>query len=107
MGLVYLDTDSGSPGILVNTGTPFAASVTGTAGIVQYLPNVSATQEPLYGFRLVSGTFAVTWDNLYNVRQFYGGGSASTGTTSDHEALTGLLGGSANNHYHLTPSQID
>ena len=27
-------------------------------------------------------------------------------TAADHEALTGLLGGSANNHFHLTPAQV-
>lgn len=106
MGLVYLDRDTGNPGFLINSGTPFSGAITGTNAVVPYLPYPSATQEPLYAFRLVSGTTSLTWANLYNVRQFIGG-STSTGTsTSNHEALSGLLGGSANNHYHLTPSQV-
>lgn len=106
MGLVYLDRETGNPGFLINSGTPFSGAITGTNAVVPYLPYPSATQEPLYGFRLVSGTTSLTWSNLYNVRQFIGG-STSTGTsTSNHEALSGLLGGSANNHYHLTPSQV-
>ena len=108
MGLVYLDRETGNPGFLINSGTPFSGAITGTNAIVPYLPFPSSTQEPLYAFRLVSGTSSITWDNLYNVRQFIGG-STSTGTSggvSDHESLTGLLGGSANNHYHLTPSQV-
>jgi hypothetical protein len=32
--------------------------------------------------------------------------TGSSSGVSDHEALTGLLGGSANNHWHLTPSQM-
>jgi len=105
MGLVYLNTDTGNPGVLI--GSPFASSITGTASVLSHLPYPSSTQEPLYGFRLVSGTTSLVWDNLYNVRQFYGGGSLTTGTSgvSDHESLTGLLGGSAGNHWHLDPTQ--
>lgn len=83
MGLVYLDTTTGNPGLLINSGTPFNAVLTGTSDVSPYIPYPSSTQEPLYAFRLVSGTSALTWDNLYNARQFIGGGqggSASTGT---------------------------
>lgn len=77
MGLVYLDRNTGNPGILVNSGTSFSASLTGTPDIAQYIPYPSSTQEPLYAFRLVSGTETIQWSNLYNVRQFIGGSTAS------------------------------
>ena len=97
MGLVYLDKDTGNPGILIASGTPFAGTITGTNAIVPYLPYPSSTQEPLYAFRLVSGTVSITWDNLYNVRQFVGG-STSTGSsgigplTADRVVITDLSG---------------
>lgn len=83
LGLITLNTDSGNPEVLIASGTPIAGGITGTAGILPYLPFPSSTQEPLYAFRLVSGTTSVNWPNLYNIRQFIGGiGSASTGTSS-------------------------
>lgn len=83
MGLVYLDTVSGNPGILINSGTTLAGTITGTSSVSPYIPYPSSIQEPLYAFRLVSGTLSLTWDNLYNARQFIGGGSGgSTGSSS-------------------------
>lgn len=32
--------------------------------------------------------------------------TGSSGGASDHESLTGLLGGTSNNHWHLAPSQV-
>lgn len=82
VGLVYLDKTTGNPGVLIASGTPIAATITGTAGIVPYVPFVNSNQEPLYAFRLVSGTTSLTWNNLHNVRQLVGGSSsASTGTS--------------------------
>lgn len=83
LGLVYLDTVSGNPGILIGSGTPFSASITGSSQIYPYIPYPTSTDhEPLYAFRLVSGTSSLTWDNLYNVRQFIGGvGGGSGGGT--------------------------
>lgn len=80
VGIVALNKSTGNPDILIASGTPFNGSITGTAGILPYLPYPSSDQEPLYAFRLVSGTSALTWDNLYNMRQFVGG-STSTGTS--------------------------
>jgi len=80
MGLVYLDKVTGNPGLLIASGTPMPGSYTGTSQIVPYLPFPSSNQEPLYFFRLVSGTSNVGWNNLYNARQFIGG-STSTGTS--------------------------
>lgn len=78
MGLVYLDRETGNPGLLINSGTPFNATITGTAGVSPYIPYPSSTQEPLYAFRLVSGTETLRWENLYNARQFIGGGQGGS-----------------------------
>lgn len=80
VGLVYLDKTTGNPGVLIASGTPMNGTSTGTASVLPYLPYPSSNQEPLYAFRLVSGTTSLNWNNLYNVRQFYGG-SPSTGTS--------------------------
>lgn len=109
MGLVYLDTITGNPGILINSGTPFAGSITGTAALTPYFPYpTNDTQEPLYFFRLVSGTSALRWENLYNARQIVGGSGATgtSGGTSVHNDLTGIQGGQAGEYYHLSTDQI-
>lgn len=49
----------------------------------------------------VGGNVSVTMSGTV-ARVFVTG---SSGGTSDHESLTGLLGGSPNNHWHLTPEQ--
>ena len=82
VGLVYLDTTTGNPGILVASGTPFVGSITGTSDLLPYVPYPTSTdQEPLYFFRLVSGTSSLGWNNLYNARQMIGGGVGSTGSS--------------------------
>lgn len=78
MGLVYLDRTTGNPGFLINSGTSFNATITGTASVSPYIPYPSSTQEPLYAFRLVSGTESLRWENLYNARQFIGGGQGGS-----------------------------
>lgn len=79
VGLIYLDRRNGSFGVLMNTGTPFSANITGTAGIAPYIPYPASYQEPLYAVRLVSGTQTIQWENLYNARQFYSGRATGTG----------------------------
>lgn len=79
MGLVYLNRQSGNMGLLINSGSPFNANMTGTAEIAPYIPYPAAYQEPLYAFRLVSGTQTIQWENLYNARQFYSGKVTGTG----------------------------
>lgn len=111
MGLLYLDKTTGNPGVLIASGTPFINSLTGTASLLQYAPYPeTSNQEPLYFFRLVSGTSSLTWSNLYNARQFIGGSSGGTGSTggggtSVHNDLTGLQGGITGSYYHLTHDQ--
>lgn len=96
LGLVYLDTVSGNPGILISSGTPFPSSVTGSSQIYPYIPYpTSVNHQPLYAFRLVSGTHSLTWDNLYNVRQFIGGGGGGTLPTLDPNSVV-ITDGSGN-----------
>jgi hypothetical protein len=100
MGLVYLDASTGNPQILINSGTVFSASLTGTSQIVSYIPQVSSpsTQIPLAAVRLVTGTTTLLWDNIYDVRQWLhtvptgtsGGGGTTiivTGTSAQDEGI--------------------
>ena len=68
MTLVYLDALTGNPGILVNSGTYFPANITGS--VYPYLPSPSNTQIPLAGVLLNTGTQSITWENIYDVRQW-------------------------------------
>lgn len=89
MVLVYLDIASGNPMLIAGTGTVFSNTLTGTNQIVPYIPSLTnpATQIPLGAVRLVTGTSRISWDNIYDVRQFLhgvptgSGGGGSTGTT--------------------------
>lgn len=68
MALVYLDSITGNPGVLVNSGTQFPQFLTGSQ-IYPYLPVPSSTQIPLAGVRLSTGTSRISWENIYGVRQ--------------------------------------
>lgn len=71
MGLVYLDTVSGNPQLLINSGTYIDASLTGSNQIVDYIPRVTNPNWiPLAGIRLVSGSTQLSWNNVYDVRPF-------------------------------------
>lgn len=71
MGLVYLDTVSGNPFLLINSGTYISESLTGTNQIASYIPQLTNPNHlPITAFRLLSGTSSLTWNNLYDVRPF-------------------------------------
>lgn len=71
MVLVYLDTISGNPYLMVGSGSYFAGNITGTPGILPYVPSITNINHiPLSAVRLVSGTSSLSWDNIYDVRQF-------------------------------------
>lgn len=91
MGLLYIDSPTGNPRLIINSGTPFSNLLTGTGDIYQYIPVPNTnTQIPLAAIRLSSGTTNINWDNLYDVRQWIhtfpsgtssgGGGGNSSGT---------------------------
>jgi hypothetical protein len=86
MALIYMDVDTGNPGMIVGSGTPFLNTITGTPQIYPYIPAPTnlATQIPLAAVRLSSGTNSIDWSNLYDVRQWTHGintGSAGGGGT--------------------------
>lgn len=69
MLLLYWDLNSDT--VMVATGSAIVASATGTAQILAGLPLLMGQNDiPLAGIRLVSGTSAILWDNIYDVRQF-------------------------------------
>ena len=71
MVLVYLDSISGNPYILVNSGSYFANTITGSAQITPYIPTLTDPNAiPLSAVRLVSGTAAIGWNSIYDARQF-------------------------------------
>lgn len=92
MGLVYLDEPSGNPYFLINSGSVFSASLTGTSQVAPFIPSIPSpsTQIPLAAIRLVTGTSVLSWDNIYDVRQFIhtvptgsSGGGSVTGSFDD------------------------
>lgn len=72
MALVYLDAPSGNPYLFINSGTVFSNTITGSNQLAPYIPAITnqATQIPLAAIRLITGTSRVSWDNIYDVRQF-------------------------------------
>jgi hypothetical protein len=71
MALVYMDVLTGNPGIVVNSGTYFSNALTGTNEILPYIPQITNPNWiPDAAIRLVTGTSAIGWDNIYDVRQF-------------------------------------
>jgi hypothetical protein len=74
--LLYLNT---SDNLAYADGVEFAIT-TGTANIVPHIPDEPADCFiPIAGIYLVSGTSALTWDNIYEARPFFG--STATGTS--------------------------
>jgi hypothetical protein len=104
MVLIYLDTITGNPGVLTSTGSYLYNYITGTSQVLPYVPapSLPSSQIPLAGVRLDTGTMAISWDNLYDLRQWIhatpsgtGGSSVSTGTASSapYTNLFMLMGG--------------
>lgn len=85
MGLIVLNTDTGNPYLLINSGSVFFG-ITGSSQIYPYIPTLTNPLHiPIAAVRLVSGTSRLTWDNIYDVRQFVHGhasGSAGGGLSS-------------------------
>lgn len=89
MVLVYLDTVSGNPGFIVGSGSYFSNGITGTAEITPYIPAISNSNWlPSAAIRLVSGTSAIGWDNIYDTKQYYS--TPSTGSASSSGGLSGI-----------------
>lgn len=89
MGLVYIE--DGVPRVIVNSGTVFSNTLTGTSQVVPFIPAVAnlATQIPLAAFRLTSGSNRLSWDNIYDVRQWIHTVPTGTGGAVGSTNLTG------------------
>lgn len=91
MMLIVLNTTTGNPYFLVGSGSSFASNLTGTSQIIPYLPSLTNPADiPIAAVRLVSGTSRLTWDNLYDTRQYVhpintgsGGGLSSVATQDE------------------------
>jgi hypothetical protein len=84
--------------------------ITGSAGLFPHLPSYDPdTDIPLAAICITTGTTTIGWEEIYDVRQFFGreqtGGG--TGSVSNHNSLTGLDGGTPGEYYHLTHTQYD
>jgi hypothetical protein len=85
MVLVFLD-DDGNPNLAV--GSHFDAGITGSLAVFDYIPTLPSLQDiPLAAIRLVSGTSAVLWDNIYDVRLLVGDASVASGTSSGYATI--------------------
>lgn len=90
MALVYLDSISGNPYLLIGSGSYFHASITGTAQITPYIPSLTNPSHiPLAAVRLVTGTFKILWSNIYDARQWIH--TIPTGTGGSVAAGTGFI----------------
>ena len=95
MGLIALDTSSGNPYLLIGSGTTFSDTLTGTSQVYPYIPALTNPAHiPIAAVRLVSGTSRITWDNIYDVRQFVhpiqtgsGGGISSVAVQDEGSPL--------------------
>lgn len=92
MVLVYLDSVSGNPYLIVGSGSYFPGELTGSSQIAPYIPSIdNPNYIPLAAVRLVSGTSTIGWDNIYDVRQWVGiniTGSAGSSLTIQDEGVT-------------------
>lgn len=76
MVLSYIDPSDNS--IKLMPGTPFSSSISGSAQVAQYIPDIPREIGiPLSAVRLVTGTTSIGWDSIYDVRDFYTVGKPS------------------------------
>lgn len=100
MVLIYLDTVTGNPGVLTSTGSYLYNYITGSAQVLPYIPapSLPSSQIPLAGVRLDTGTMSISWDNLYDIRQWIhatpsGTSSGGGGSGVDTIGFAGLAAG--------------
>ena len=78
MTLLYIQPSDNSLQIIA--GSPFSNQITGSAELAQYIPDIDRSVGiPLAAVRLVTGTTGITWNNIYDVRDFFTIGQSSAG----------------------------
>jgi hypothetical protein len=92
MMLVYMDA-YGNPNIRAGS-TYFASTITGTSAVMPYMPGLLPNEFPVCGVRLVSGTNKILWNNIYDVRDHYGGQISNFYAKNDETFL--VVTGSSN-----------
>lgn len=91
MVLSYLDPTDNS--IKLVPGTPFSNSLTGSADIAQYIPDIPREVGiPLAAVRLVTGTTSIGWDAIYDLRDFWTVGKPSGSSGGGGGGSSGLVG---------------
>lgn len=94
MALVTLDASNNQLKYFVNSGNVFGNWLTGTADV---LPQVFTNPDlgrylPIAAVRLVSGTQAITWDNIYDVRPLFGLSRITIASAGGGGGSTGIMG---------------
>lgn len=70
MALLYITPSNNA--LNIAGGTPFSADITDKNTLAQYIPDVDRnTSIPIAAVRLVTGTTAISWTDIYDMRDFY------------------------------------
>lgn len=77
MVLYYLD--AGDNSLKITPGTVFSGGITNPALLASFVPSAPENSIPLMAVKLNTGTTALDWNNLYDVRPFFR--VAATGTS--------------------------
>ena len=86
MVLVYMDS-VGNPQLRPSTGT-FSVVNTDPYSIVSNLPILNVAEFPVCGVRLVSGTNLIGWEDIYDLRDYFGESvNISSGTSGGGHAI--------------------
>ena len=78
MTLLFIQPSDNS--LRIVAGSPFSNSITGSAQLAQYIPDVDRSNAiPISAVRLTTGTTGISWDAIYDVRDFYTVGARGFG----------------------------
>lgn len=72
--LVYLDGESGVPGFIAGDDE-FDYTITGTMDLLPFVPDLPTDTIPIAAIRIPSGTSSIVWENIYDLRNFFGTGA--------------------------------
>lgn len=80
--IITLDMSTGNPYLIVTSGTYIPSTASGIAQLLPYLPAIQTADSdllPLAFVRLETGTNAVDWNNVYDIRGFLHNGATGSG----------------------------